>query len=195
MIPEIFLKNVFSDPFSNDLFLQFLISLNCIPTARFFPVLSGIFKSKEDLTLEILLPANVSGYIFFQNGIISGFETNKKNLLENLLSESLISREDIYRLEKTISGDNEAIFQSLISEGLLSPWQMHTLQLQQLLGFMELISKGKEVTIKARLFKSKNNYMEVSQGLLADKIFPFLDNLSQKDLEKVFDKNTLISGF
>ena len=190
-----FLKNVFSEPFSNDLFLQFLIGLNRISTTKFFPVLSGIFKSKEDLTLEIVLPDNTSSQIFFHKGVIAGFENNKKNLLEDLLSKNLITREDIYRLEKNISNNRDIIFQNLIAEGLLSPWQMHELQLQKLLEFMKSISKQEEVTVKAKLFKSKNNYMEVGQDALADKIFPFLENLPQKDLEQVFDKNTLISGF
>ena len=189
-----FLKNIFSDSFSSDLFLQLLTGLSRIPVTRLFPVLSGIFKSNEDLTLEILLSDNTLGYIFFQKGIISGFETDKRGLLENLLFENLLERKDVHRLKKEALDEGKVI-QNAISEGRLSPWQIHTLQMKKLLEFMELISKETEVTIKVRLFQSKNNYMEVNQSVLADNIFPFLNNLPQKGLEEIFDKNILIAGF
>lgn len=189
-----FLKNIFYEPFSNDLFLQFLVSLNRISTAKFFPILNGIFKSKEDLTLQVSLDNSTVSQIFFKKGIISGFEANEKSLVESLISKDLLAREDVYKLEKHTLKTSDAIFQNLIGEGLLSPWQIHTLQLQQLIEFLELISKSQEITVKTKLFKSKDNYMEVNQNLLADKMFPLLENLPQQDMEKVFDKNILTSG-
>ena len=189
-----FLKNVFSENFSNDLFLQKLINLQKASPVEFFILLSGIFKSREDMTLSVSLDKKASGRIFFQKGLITGFELDKGDFLTSLVSKGWLTAKDAYKMAayKLKKGVN---FSKLIEEGVLSPYQTHTFQLQQFIEFLHLIIEQNTVTISTKLFKTTNNYLEVNESLLADQIFPFLKNLQQEDLEKIFDKNVLASGF
>ena len=189
-----FLKNVFSENFSNDLFLQKLINLQEISPAEFFLLLGGIFKSREDMTFSVSLDRKTSGRIFFQKGLITGFELDKGDFLTSLVSKGWLTAKDGYRMAayKLKRGVN---FPRLIEEGVLSPYQTHTFQLQQLVEFLHQIIEQKTVTINTKLFKTTNNYLEVDESLLADRVFPFLKNLQQGDLEKILDKNVMTAGF
>ena len=187
-------KNIFGEKFSEDLFLKRLIDLKKISAPDFLLIVGGILKSKENLILHMFLENKTSTRIFFQKGLITGFELNKEDFLNNLVSKGWLAVGDIYKLENKLKG-KEPIFQKLIEGGFLSPYQAHTFQLQQLVEYLQLAVKQKEITINTELFKASNNYLEMDEDLLADKIFPYLKDLQEKDLEKVFDKNVMLSGF
>ena len=191
---ESLVKGIYSEKFSEDFFLQRLINLKRISPPEFLLILGGILKSKENLILQVSLEGKVSSRIFFQKGLITGFELNKEAFFNSLVSRGWFAVGDIYKLEKKLKGKGP-IFHKLIEEGFLSPYQAHIFQLQQLVKYFKLIARQKEIAINTELFKASNNYLEMDGSLLADKIFPCLKDLQEKDLEKVFDKNVMLSGF
>lgn len=194
-ISDSFLKNVFSENFSNDLFLQFLINLQIVSSAEFFLLLSGIFKSKENLALSVSLDGKNFHQIFFQKGLIVAFGMKKKGILSSLLSKGWLTQKDIHNLNNRNLDNYPSILQKLIGTGILSPYQLHTFQLRQLVEYLEAISKQSSITIKTDLFKTESHYLDLNENLLADTVFPYLKNLQQKDLDNLFNKDIVSSSF
>ena len=176
------------------MFLQFLINLQKISPAEFFLLLSGIFKSKENLALSASLDGKSFHQIFFQQGLIVAFGMKKQGILSNLLSKGWLTQKDIYNLENQSSDNQPSILQKLIGTGSLSPYQIHTFQLRQLIEYLERISQQNTVSIKVNLFETESHYLDLNESLLADKVFPYLNNLQQKNLESLFNKDIISSG-
>ena len=194
-ISDNFIQNIFSEPFSNEAFFQFLISLKKVSPAKFFLLLSGIFKSKEKLTLYSSLNGNTYSRFFFQKGILTGFEVKKGDFFNTLILQKLLSPKDLPFATDNKPATTETLLKDLIGKGTLSPYQTYFFQLEQLKNYLEEVSKQKEIFIKIEFFKSDSHYLEATENLLADTAFPYLKNLGQKDLETVFNRAVLHSSF
>ena len=182
------LQTVFSRSFSRDSFLKTLCRMNRESPFQALLALRGGFKSRERLTLSVSLPSGEHCKIFFQNGVMSGFESNKDSLsLQKRLTDTSGSGSggggsDGEGLETTLS--------DWMSSGQISQWQLHNLQTCSFLEFMERLAEAKEVLFQTKLFKTKNCYMQMTEDLFTEKSFPVL----KKTLPERFFNETLMSA-
>ena len=166
------LQSVFSRSFSRDGFLKTLCCMKREEPLSALLALCGCFKCRENLTVHISLPSGGHGKIFFQNGLISGFESNKE------LSA------------KRLTDKNEAAETTdWMSKGQISQWQLHNLQINSFLNFMEQFAEEKEVLLQVKMFKTKNCYMQMNESLFADKVSPFLKKLCRRS--QLFSESVL----